>query len=109
MLPRLELRGADIDRCPTDMSEQNVGVPDDEFVPGITHRRGSIAATSRLMKQDRAVLPDDFIEQLERCGRCGNLVLQRPLPEAEKMTDADDYDRAGKSGRTQKKPSFLGL
>ena len=84
MLPRLELRGADIDRRPADMTEQNVGIPDDEFVPGITHRRGSIAATSRLMKQDRAVLPDNFVDEPERCRRSGNLVFQGSLPEGEK-------------------------
>jgi hypothetical protein len=84
MLPRLKLYGADIDRRPTDMTEQYVGVPDDEFVPGITHRRRSIAATSRLMKQDRAVLPDNFVDEPKRRRRRGNLVFQESLPEGKK-------------------------
>jgi hypothetical protein len=76
MLPILELGSADIDRGIADMTEQNVGIPDDEFAPGITHRRRSIAATSRLMKQDPSMLPNDFFDELERCRCRGNLVFQ---------------------------------
>ena len=59
MLPGLELGRADIDWSATDMTKQDISVPDDELIPGVTHRRRSIAAASRLMKQDRAVLCDD--------------------------------------------------
>ena len=84
MLPDFELGTADIDRGAADMTEQNGGSSDDEFAPGITHRRRSIAATSRLMKQDRAVLPDNFVNEPKRCQRSGNLVFQESLPEGEK-------------------------
>ena len=66
MFPDLELRGADINRGAADMTEQYVGVADDESVLRITHRRRPIAAPSRLMKQDRAVLCDDFFDEPKR-------------------------------------------
>src|SRR5262245_24463405 len=105
MLPRLELYGADIDRRPTDMTEQNVGVPDDEFVPGITHRRRSITATSRLMKQHRAVLPDNFVDELERCRCRGNLVFQELLPEGEKDRRGRKRPRRQVLGELRKSPA----
>ena len=80
MLPGLKLGGADIDWSATDMTEQNVGIPDDEFVSGVTHRRRPIAATARLMKQNRAVLLDDFLDEPERCRGRRNLVFQEPPP-----------------------------
>jgi hypothetical protein len=69
MFPDFELGGADIDRGPADMTEQHIRIPDDKFVLGVTHRRGSIAATSRLMEQNRAVLCDDLFEWDRRSQR----------------------------------------
>src|ERR1019366_827827 len=114
MLPDLELGAADIDRGAADMTEQYVGVPDDEFVLRITHRRRSIAATTRLMKQDRAVLCDDLFDELESCRCCRDFFFQQCLREEREMTDADESVRVGKSwenkaSENQKKPSFLGL
>ena len=109
MFPDFELGGADIDRGPADMTEQHIRIPDDKFVLGVTHRRGSIAATSRLMEQNRAVLCDDLFDELESCRRCRNFFFQECLREERKMTDADAFVRVGKSREYQKKPSFLGL
>lgn len=109
MLPGFELGDADVDRSATDVTQQYVGVPDDELIPGVTHRRRPIAAASRLMKQDRAVFRDDLFDEPESCRCCRDFFFQECLREVQKMTDADDSVRVGWSWRTQKKPSFLGL
>ena len=96
MFPGFELGGADIDRGAADTTEQDVGISDDEFAHGVTHRRRSIAAPSRLMKQDRAVLPDDFFDEPERCRCRRNLVFQACLREAQKS-----YRRGRKRPRRQ--------
>src|SRR5262245_7269191 len=96
MLPRLELGGTDVNGSPPDMTKQDVGVPDDEFIPGVAHWRRPIAAAARLMKQDRAVLMDDFFDEPERRRCRRNLVFQMCL-----RADPENRRRGRKRPRRQ--------
>src|SRR5690349_11193362 len=76
MLPSLELGRADVGRSTADVAEQDIHVPDREFALAIAHRRRSIAATSELVKQDRAVLGGDPFDEAEGCRRRRDFLLQ---------------------------------
>jgi hypothetical protein len=55
------------------------------------------------------MLPNDFFDEPQRCRCRGNLVFHECLREVQKLADAVAFTRVGGLGRTQKKPSFLGL
>jgi hypothetical protein len=55
MAPVFELRRADIKRRAANFTETHVIIPDGKLVARITHGRGAVAASARLVKKDLAM------------------------------------------------------
>ena len=72
VLPGFVLGAADVEGRAADLAHLHVIVADQEVALGVTHGRGAVAASAGLMKHHRSVVGDDFIDQVERRGRCGH-------------------------------------
>ncbi len=89
VLPRLVLQGADVHRRPFHVPEVHIALADTKLVAAIAHRGRSIAASARLVKQQRTVLRNQLAEH----GRCFG-------------SDVNALDVAHVA--SQKNPSFFG-
>lgn len=64
VLPGFELPASDVELAPFDLSEEDVALTDPKLSDLVTHRRASIAATSRLVEDQRSMLLDKFTHEV---------------------------------------------
>jgi 2-polyprenyl-6-methoxyphenol hydroxylase-like FAD-dependent oxidoreductase len=131
-----DIEAALAERRAADLAHLHVVVADQEVALSIAHGRGAVAAAAGLMEHRRSVVVDDFVDQVERRGRCGHSshitfllaasatqgsLRREPFSLRKKVADVsrpDEGPRANPHPRPlsrrrgvadQKKPSFFGL